>query len=218
METSVKQRLEQFIKFKKLSANKFEKLCGLSVRYIANIKNSPSPEIIEKILLTFPELNRIWLLTGTGDMVVAHQAGDPPNGIPYFEDANFGCSPTGFTGSLSSMQADDYINVPGLPADEKTFIVRARGDSMVNTSDPSRSIPNGAYVAIQKANLTTPMWGEVYALSTDDGCIIKRLYPSERAGYVKCVSYNQEYPPFELRADEIHDLAIVKAVLVVIIL
>ncbi len=213
METSVKQRLEQFIKFKNLSANKFEKLCGLSVRYIANLKKSPSPEIIKKILLTFPELNRIWLLTGEGDMVVAHLAGDPPAGIPVFEDANFGCSPTGFDGALTT--PDCYISVPELAADGRTLVVRARGDSMVNTADPTISIPNGAYVAIQKANLTTPMWGEVYALSTDDGCIIKRLYPSERAGYVKCVSYNQEYPPFELRADEIHDLAIVKAVVTV---
>ena len=213
METSVKQRLEQFIKFKNLSANKFEKLCGLSVRYIANLKKSPSPEIIKKILLTFPELNRIWLLTGEGDMVVAHLAGDPPAGIPVFEDANFGCSPTGFDGALTT--PDCYISVPELAADGRTLVVRARGDSMVNAADPTISIPNGAYVAIQKANLTTPMWGEVYALSTDDGCIIKRLYPSERAGFVKCVSYNQEYPPFELRADEIHDLAIVKAVVTV---
>ena len=146
-------------------------------------------------------------------MVAAHQAGDPPAGIPVFEDAKFGCSPTGFDGALTT--PDCYISVPELAADGRTLVVRARGDSMVNTADPTISIPNGAYVAIQKANLATPMWGEVYALSTDDGCIIKRLYPSERAGYVKCVSYNQEYPPFELRADEIHDLAIVKAVVTV---
>ena len=213
METTVKQRIEKFINAKGLSIREFERAAGLSNGYVKSLREAPKQKKLADILSAFPELNRAWLLTGEGDMVVAHLAGDPPAGIPVFEDANFGCSPAGFDGALTT--PDCYISVPELAADGRTLVVRARGDSMVNTSDPSRSIPNGAYVAIQKANLTTPMWGEVYALSTDDGCIIKRLYPSERAGFVKCVSYNQEYPPFELRADEIHDLAIVKAVVTV---
>lgn len=134
-------------------------------------------------------------------------------GIPYFEDVNFGCSPSGFAGAIESSRASSFLLVPGLTNDGDTFIVPARGDSMINTSNPERSIPNGSLVAIRKSKLSTPRWGEVYALSTDDGCIIKRLYPSEREGYVKCVSFNEkEFPPFELHGSEIHDVGNVVAV------
>lgn len=133
--------------------------------------------------------------------------------IPYFEDVNFGCSPSGFAGAIESSRASSFLLVPGLTNDGDTFIVPARGDSMINTSNPERSIPNGSLVAIRKSKLSTPRWGEVYALSTDDGCIIKRLYPSERDGYVKCVSFNEkEFPPFELHSSEIHDVGNVVAV------
>lgn len=138
------------------------------------------------------------------------------SGLPVYEDAYFGCSPAGFAGALKD--ADARMAVPGLTDDGRTFVVRARGESMVNRDNPSRSIPDGAYVAIQKTALSTPLWGEAYALATDDGCIIKRLYPSEREGCVRCVSINaDEFPAFELRTDEIHDFGLVKAVITVAI-
>jgi SOS-response transcriptional repressor LexA len=149
-------------------------------------------------------------------MFAANEQYSKSPGVPVYSDAKFGCSPGGFMGAIESSKADAHVVVPGLRNDGQTFIVRARGNSMVNRDDPEHSIPDGAYVAIQKSNLSTPQWGEVYALSTDDGCIIKRLYPSERENYVKCVSLNdKEYPCFELHSNEIHDIAIVKAVLTV---
>ena len=134
-------------------------------------------------------------------------------GVPFYDDAYFGCSPSGFSGALMQTQAAGYFRIPGIESDGSTFIVRARGNSMEIKNAPDLSIPNGAYVAIRKTNLSTPQWGEVYAISTDDGCIIKRLYPSERENCVKCVSYNDEYPAFELRQEEIHDIGVVTAVI-----
>lgn len=69
METTVKQRLENFIEFKNLKKARFESLCGLSNGYVANIKKGIGYEILERILRTFPELNRDWLLYGEGTML-----------------------------------------------------------------------------------------------------------------------------------------------------
>lgn len=66
---SVKERLISFIRFKGLSKNKFEELCGLSKRYVSNISVSIQPDKIEKISLVFPELNTGWLLSGEGEML-----------------------------------------------------------------------------------------------------------------------------------------------------
>ena len=69
MENTVKERLIAFIEFKGITKNKFEALCGLSKRYVSNISRSISPDVAEKISLTFPELNMGWVMTGEGEMV-----------------------------------------------------------------------------------------------------------------------------------------------------
>ncbi len=69
MRTSVKDRLIQFIDSKGISKNAFEKACGLSTRYVSNIKQSIQPDKIKRIALVYPELNTGWLLTGEGEMI-----------------------------------------------------------------------------------------------------------------------------------------------------
>lgn len=84
---------------------------------------------------------------------------------------------------------------------------------MVNHDKPERSIPNGALVVLRRSSLNAVQWGEVYALATADGYIVKRLMPSEREGCVKCVSFNSdEYPAFDLAVSDIYDYAMVVAV------
>ena len=130
-----------------------------------------------------------------------------------------GCATILLAGTDMGGERTDTIMLLFLDTEEQTMrLLSIPRDTMVNRDNPSRSIPDGAYVAIQKTALSTPLWGEAYALATDDGCIIKRLYPSEREGCVRCVSINaDEFPAFELRTDEIHDYGLVKAVITVAI-
>ena len=67
---TVQERLISFIKYKGLTKNKFETMCGLGKRYVSNISRSISPEVAQRISLTFPELNMGWVLAGTGEMLV----------------------------------------------------------------------------------------------------------------------------------------------------
>lgn len=69
METTVKQRLIAFIDYLGTSKNAFEKECGLSIRAISNCGKTPNSDTIKKVLLTHPELNTEWLLTGEGEML-----------------------------------------------------------------------------------------------------------------------------------------------------
>ena len=65
----LKDRLTQFIEYKKIPRSAFEKRCGLSNGYTRNIKENIGSSKLENILSTFPELNRVWLLTGAGEML-----------------------------------------------------------------------------------------------------------------------------------------------------
>lgn len=66
---SVKQRLIDFISYKKISIRAFEKAVGLSNGYVNNISVSIKYEKMQMISLRFPELNPIWLMMGEGEML-----------------------------------------------------------------------------------------------------------------------------------------------------
>lgn len=135
-------------------------------------------------------------------------------GIPFYEVENFECgTPAGFGGALESTNPDGYFNFPWVKPDGNTFCVKAHGNSMLNRDDPNHSICHGSYIALRRNEVSAIQWGEVYALATANGYIIKKLMPSEREGYVKCVSFNsEEFPPYDLNVNEIYDYAIVVGV------
>lgn len=70
MKETVKQRLIEYLKYKGIGQNKFEKMAGISNGYISNIKSTPRDEKLTRILQAAPDLNRIWLLTGDGEMLL----------------------------------------------------------------------------------------------------------------------------------------------------
>lgn len=70
MGSTVKERLKEFIRYKKLSQSSFLELCGLSSGFISGMRVSMLPDKVDSIATNFPELNIAWLLTGSGDMLV----------------------------------------------------------------------------------------------------------------------------------------------------
>lgn len=97
-------------------------------------------------------------------------------------------------------QAAGRMLAPGLPTGEHIPYIQVRGDSMVNHKDPSKSIPDGAWVGVKASTLNAIQWGEVYAIMTTDGPIIKRIMQSDKEDCIRCVSFNEEdgFAPFDL--------------------
>lgn len=67
--TTIKERLISFIAYLGIGQGKFEKKCGLANAYVAHIRQSISPEKLQKIAQQYPELNTGWLMTGEGEML-----------------------------------------------------------------------------------------------------------------------------------------------------
>lgn len=68
MEVSVKQRLNEFISREGISVRAFERACGLSNTYLRSLRHTPSDSKLSAILEAFPQIDRVWLLTGEGEM------------------------------------------------------------------------------------------------------------------------------------------------------
>lgn len=66
----IKDRIIQFIEFKRISINAFEKSIGASKSYISNTKNI-SAEVASNILLIYSDLSAEWLFRGKGEMLLS---------------------------------------------------------------------------------------------------------------------------------------------------
>ena len=87
---SVKDRIMQFIDYKGIRINAFEKSIGVSRSYITNTKNI-SAEVASLILRTYSELSAEWVLTGEGSMLKKENAvksnlpvKSDDKGVPYY--------------------------------------------------------------------------------------------------------------------------------------
>ena len=71
--------LIQYMNYKHLNDNEVTSQCGLAIGVIGKAKagrNDIGKKTIEKILATYPDLNRTWLLTGEGSMLLGDVSGD----------------------------------------------------------------------------------------------------------------------------------------------
>lgn len=65
----MKERVKQFIEAKGLSQARFEKQAGLANGAVNGMIHGLGTKNIERVLEAFPELSRVWLLTGEGEML-----------------------------------------------------------------------------------------------------------------------------------------------------
>ncbi len=75
----MKERLKRFMDYKKITAADLADRIGVqrsNVSHILNGRNKPASQFIEKLLLSFPDLDANWLLTGLGKMI--HGGGATP--------------------------------------------------------------------------------------------------------------------------------------------
>ena len=204
--SDIKARLVDFARQKHdFGQNKFEEYCGIPRGTINNIKpgGGISTNTLTKICLKCPELNVAWLLTGDGDML---NRKEQPS-----------ITPEPHTLPLIPWEA---FAGPGLPAyeDERIehfytvsefmnsdFLIRVKGDSMT----PKYS--GGDLVACKKVSETYFLqWGRVYVIYTrSQGIMIKRVQPSEDKDYIRCVSDNPRYAPFDVPKEDIVSIALV---------
>lgn len=206
MEMTVKERLIEFMKFKGLSQGKFEKTVGLSNGYINQLRHSPSLSKIQMIISAYPELNPDWLTHGTGEMLKAASKSANKE-LPLLPlDAMAGAL-SGVDFQIKDYECEHYV-IPDFK--EADFLISVAGDSMNPT------FMSGDVLAVRKV----PMggiwfeWGRAYVIATRQGCIVKRILPAEKEGYVRIVSDNKDnYPPFLLPHEEINGVAVVLGII-----
>ncbi len=161
------QRLEQVIKWSGYSTNKFAQIIGLKrSENLYQIKRGSfgvSKELSSLITTKYPQINRSWLLTGDGEMMVGVSAAgiDPDMVIPFYNvDA------THFS-QIEDEKTQPLYNI-SLPI-AADFAVQCTGSSM------APDIPNGATVVLKKIELDMLLPGMPYLVVTKDYSTIRTV-------------------------------------------
>ncbi len=70
VKTGLKERLLAFIAVQRISVREFERKCGLGNGFVSKIGLSLGVDKLEKILQSFPSINKDWLLFDNGEMLL----------------------------------------------------------------------------------------------------------------------------------------------------
>jgi transcriptional regulator with XRE-family HTH domain len=69
----MKDRIKKYMDYKSISAGELATQLEVqrsNISHVLNGRNMPGAAFIEKLLLSFPDLNARWLLTGKGEMLM----------------------------------------------------------------------------------------------------------------------------------------------------
>jgi repressor LexA len=214
--TEISARINQIIDYLGITANEFAKNLGYdrgqTVYDILNSKSAPSFDFFNKFGNTeYSDLIDLrWLLTGKGEMLKTHKkelaVSLSGEGIPLVSIEAYG----GLL-SMDTAIADSDIMARYLVPDFEgaDFMLRVTGNSMAPTYNSGDVV---ACCTILDSCFI--QWGRPHIIATrEQGIMIKRIRPGKNETHYTAISDNPHYDPFQIPANEITGLALVKGVI-----
>ncbi|HIS34834.1 MAG TPA: hypothetical protein IAA79_07915 [Candidatus Avirikenella pullistercoris] len=207
------QRIEAIIQWAGMTTHAFALHIGLNrSENLYRIKrgyNGISKELADQIVKKYPEIDKLWLLTGERSMFNTPKNKElekyvypVPKGIPFYK----GSIPE-IINNQKGLKPSFYIDLPIIK--ECDLAVSVNSDAM----EPL--IPYGSIITLKKINPNLLFFGEIYLINTPDFCMIRKIrkdYESEEQ--IILISENrQQYDDILLKKKDIINLFLVKSVL-----
>lgn len=210
METTIKERIKAFCGYKHISVRHFERACGFANGYVNSLKNAPNVDRLSTIISTYPEINKIWLLTGEGEMLRPEASGpsSPSAEVPHADEPHRvplipGVAKGGTLGEYADPVRSSECGLIVTPVPAAELAITVSGESM----EPD--YPAGSVALLRRIDEASFIeWGRAYVLDTVNGAVLKLLAPSDREGHVRCLSINPSpaFAPFDVPLPDIHGI------------
>lgn len=202
------QRLEQVIKWTGMSTNAFALAIGLKrSENLYQIKRGSfgiSKELARLITLKYPIINRSWLLTGDGEMMLNSNSrptpeaviASLPGAIPFYQTDIV---------SLSNDAAKPIFHIVLPMFKGATFAAATSGNAMNPT------IPSGSIVVLRECTVASILPGESYMIVTNDYVVLRRIRLIEGSSddITLVADNNQKYGDMSISKRQINKLYLV---------
>lgn len=164
-----------------------------------------SKNMADKICSAYPEINKVYLLTGEGSLTQNKNKTEETGKSEYttylLPMSAMGGSLTGFAANGVTLQNCEAIISPIANVD---FAITVYGESM------APEYPSGSRILIKKINPSIFIdWGKTYVLDTPNGVIVKEIHECKgKEGYVTCHSVNPDpkFSDFDVPMSEIYGM------------
>lgn len=201
-----------YMNFKGLNDNRVTVECGLAQGLLNQARRGESdlgPKSIDKILKTYQDLSRTWLLTGEGEMLKNKIAVDSgKKNIPLVtQSAVAGFGNMDFMIKEADVKA--YYVIPKFNHCKVDFMIEISGSSMYPKYNSGDVV---ACTILHERSFI--QWNKCHIIATrEQGILCKRLRPSQAEGCITAVSDNENYPPFDIPVADITGIALVVGVI-----
>lgn len=214
--TTVKGRLQYFLKQKHMPQAEFTRRLGVSPTYIGAMRKSIPEEKVIRICELFPDLNRDWLIYGEGEMLlyaekaimeIACRKELTAHEVPLLPVEAFAGRLQDWGESVGMRQCETIM----VPLRDVDFAIRISGDSM----EPNYH--DGSTLLIKRINERAFIpWGHAMVIDTENGVLVKVVYPGKNDNnstdfggsdsFIEARSYNSNYPPIRIPTSCIYGL------------
>ena len=180
--------------------NALEDLSKGTMSKIRNARCGVSMNTLHDFCLAYPNVSSDYIITGRGLMFLEEREGVSVKTLPRIPyDAAAG-SLTDVVDGVTELQCERVPVVAAFP--KYDFTMRVSGRSM----EPYYYA--GDEVACLRINESRFLqWGRVHVLDTTQGVVIKKIY--ENGDTIRCVSFNPEYPDFNVPKEDIRSYNLV---------
>ena len=204
-ESLVKERLLEYLRFKRIPQIEFTRSLGVSPTYIGAMRKSIPASKLKKVGELYPDLNRDWLLYGEGEMI---KDDSRKNEKLQKEYETLLLPVEAFAGGLqlwsTGVREYDCQRIIS-PISGADFAIPVSGDSM----EPR--FHDGSTLFIKKINEKAFIpWGHPMVIDTENGVLVKNVFPPENVeeseDYIVAKSLNPIYPPIKIPTSSIYGL------------
>lgn len=185
-----------------------------SFSQIINEKVPLSAKFIDKLCSIDENINKVWVHTGKGEMLVKDneakkEGGGEKKGIPMLPFDAFAGMGDDTISCVDFDTIEERYVIPLFDGIKIDFMIPVRGSSMY----PKYS--SGDVVACRLVEeLLFVQWNKVYVIDTiSQGVIMKRLLKGKSTDHIICKSDNKDYDEFPVPIDDIRSIALVVGVI-----
>ena len=218
-------RIKEIVKYSGLNKKKFSEHIGVAASTVGDIlrdKKGAGKAVIEKIINCFPQINTLWLISGSGEMLLKKEESSIKKPFSEFVTTAPLISQYAHAGYLSGYADTEYIEQQPVYVASKKFsngnyvAFEIRGDSM---EDGQRHAIYNSDIVLGR-ELIRDYWKckihypkAFVIVHRSKGIICKEIIGHEvEKGIITCHSFNPEYADFELELKDIVQLFYIKEI------